>query len=137
GKRLFVGDVAWSVRAESPEMTEGRGATFPDLEALLGEIPGSLRGAIEKQIHRVGPRQQRVLEAASVAGMEFSAGEVAAALGEDVAEVDALCAALARRGPVLRGLGGCAWPGGAAARQDPVTHAPPPPVPLGFAPHRP
>jgi len=123
GNPLFVAHVTSSLRAESSDTNDARGPTAPDLEALLGEMPGSLRGAIEKQIRRIGPQQQRVLEAASVAGVEFSAGEVAVALEEDVAAADALCAALARRGQFLRPLGICEWPDGMAAGKYAFTHA--------------
>jgi DNA-binding winged helix-turn-helix (wHTH) protein/tetratricopeptide (TPR) repeat protein len=123
GNPLFVAHVTSSLRAESSESTDGRGAMAPDLGALLGEMPGSLRGAIEKQIQRVGAQQQRVLEAASIAGMEFSAGEVAIALDEDVEMADALCAALARRGQFLRCLGICEWPDGLVTGKYAFTHA--------------
>src|SRR5262249_22683514 len=109
GNPLFVAHVTSSLRAESSETNGDRGAMGPDLQALLGEMPRSLRGTIEKQIQRVGPQQQRVLEAASVAGMEFSAAEVAGALVEDVETADTLCAALARRGQFLRRIGICEW----------------------------
>ena len=123
GNPLFVAHVTSSLRAENSETNGDRGAMVPDLQALLGEMPRSLRGTIEKQIQRVGPQQQRVLEAASVAGMEFSAAEVAGALVEDVETADTLCAALARRGQFLRRIGICEWPDGLATGKYAFTHA--------------
>ena len=43
-------------------------------------MPESLRQMIEHRIGRVGEDEQRILAAGSVAGMEFSAASVAAAL---------------------------------------------------------
>jgi tetratricopeptide (TPR) repeat protein len=134
GNPLFVAHVTSSLRAESSATTDSPGALAPDLETLLGEMPRSLRGAIEKQIGRVGRQQQRILEAASIAGMEFSAGEVAVALEEDIEAVDACCVALARRGQFLRGLGICEWPDGTAAGRYAFTHALHLEVLLGFVP---
>ncbi len=123
GNPLFVAHVTSSLRAASEETNGGGGATTPDLETLLREMPRSLSGAIEKQIGRVGRQHQRILEAAGVAGMEFSAGEVAVALEEDVEAVDASCAALARRGQFLRRLGIGEWPDGTASGKYAFTHA--------------
>jgi predicted ATPase len=97
--------------------------TVADLSTILGDIPASLRRAVENQLERLGPDEQRVLEAAAVAGMEFAAGEVAAALDEDVEAVDAHCAALAHRRQLVRALGTCEWPDGAATGRYGFTHA--------------
>jgi len=51
---------------------------------------------IERQIERLSLEEQRVLTAASVAGMEFPAAMVAAALGIDVAQVEEWCETLMR-----------------------------------------
>jgi predicted ATPase len=51
-----------------------------------------------------------VLEAASVAGMEFSAAEVAAALGTKVAVVEEHCARLVEQQQFLRSAGISEWP---------------------------
>src|SRR5262249_42307720 len=84
GNPLFVAHVTSGLRAESARANGGPRPTETDLAALLGEMPRSLRGAIEKQIGRLRPEHRRTLEAASIAGMEFSAAEVAVALEEDV-----------------------------------------------------
>lgn len=66
------------------------------VELELG-VPENIRHLIEKQIERLGPEQQRVLEAASVVGMECSAVAIGAALNRDVLEVEEQCEELARR----------------------------------------
>ena len=69
-------------------------------EVELG-VPESVRHLIEKQVERLSPQDQRVLEAASVVGMECSALAIAAALAGDVAEVEERCEELAKRDQFL------------------------------------
>jgi DNA-binding winged helix-turn-helix (wHTH) protein/tetratricopeptide (TPR) repeat protein len=78
-------------------------------------VPESLRLTIEQQLARLGPAEQRLLEGAGVAGMEFSAAAVAAALGEEVEPVEEGCARLARRQQFLRAAGVSEWPDGTVA----------------------
>jgi predicted ATPase/DNA-binding winged helix-turn-helix (wHTH) protein len=68
-----------------------------DLAELEPGVPENIRHLIEKQIERLGLEQQRVLEAASVVGMECSAVAIAAALNEDILPVEEQCEELARR----------------------------------------
>ncbi|MDQ3777009.1 MAG: AAA family ATPase [Pseudomonadota bacterium] len=65
--------------------------------ALAGRLPESLRELIDHQLDRLSQEQRGMLEAASVAGREFSAASVAAALDTDVLMVEGCCGALAGR----------------------------------------
>jgi predicted ATPase len=67
---------------------------------------------IEKQIERISQGDQRALEAASVAGLEFPAAAVAAALEEDVLRVEERLEELARRHRFLEPTGVCESPNG-------------------------
>lgn len=71
------------------------------LQVELGEIepgvPENILHLIEKQIERLGPQEQRVLEAASVVGMNCSVAAIAAAMGGDVLEIEECCEEIARR----------------------------------------
>ena len=69
-------------------------------EVELG-VPESVRHLIEKQVERLSPQDQRVLEAASVVGMECSAVAIAAAQACDVVEVEERCEELAKRDQFL------------------------------------
>jgi DNA-binding winged helix-turn-helix (wHTH) protein/tetratricopeptide (TPR) repeat protein len=86
------------------------------LERALREVetgvPENLRQMIEKQVDRLSAEERGVLEAASVAGLEFSALAVAAGLGGEVARSDAACEDLARRGLFLRPTGVARLPDG-------------------------
>ena len=78
-------------------------------------IPSSIVEMIEHNLDRLNPDEQRVLEAASVAGGEFSAAAIAAALGRSVDESEACCARLSRRHQFLRTLDTNEWPDGTMA----------------------
>src|SRR5262249_35698832 len=58
------------------------------LEAVAVGLPESLRQLIEQQLGQVSPDGQRVLEAASVAGVEFSAAAVAASVNMAAIEAE-------------------------------------------------
>jgi predicted ATPase len=60
---------------------------------------------IEKQLGRFTPEECRLIEAASVAGMEFSTAVVAAALEQTAERVEELCDGLAKREHILRARG--------------------------------
>ncbi len=70
---------------------------------------------IERNLERLSPDEQSVLEAASVAGAEFSAAAVAAALERSVPEIEACCTKLSRRELFVRAKGPVTWPDGTVA----------------------
>lgn len=79
------------------------GGAFPSF------LPEGLQQLIAQQFERLPPGQQRLLEAASVAGKDFSAEAVAAVLGQAASEVEESCEHLARLRHFLRPAEG---PGG-------------------------
>ncbi|HKE59445.1 MAG TPA: AAA family ATPase, partial [Pyrinomonadaceae bacterium] len=62
------------------------------LQAELNEVelgvPENMRYMIEKHVERLTPEEQRVLEGASVVGMDCSAAAMAAGLDEDVIKIE-------------------------------------------------
>jgi DNA-binding winged helix-turn-helix (wHTH) protein/predicted ATPase len=74
-------------------------------DAVTVGVPQSLQQIIERQIDRLSLDQQRLLEAASVAGTEFSAAAVAAALETDVEQVEDCCDKLVRQHLFLQARG--------------------------------
>jgi predicted ATPase/DNA-binding winged helix-turn-helix (wHTH) protein len=102
---------------------EDRWKLRSDLEDLSQGIPPTIRQMIEKQFERLSAEEQRLLEASSVAGMEFSALEAAAGLGETVEEVEQQCAALARRELFVRERGKSVWPDGTVTGHYEFLHA--------------
>jgi DNA-binding winged helix-turn-helix (wHTH) protein/predicted ATPase len=76
------------------------------------EIPEGLRQVIEQQIARLPTTAQRILEAASVAGVTIASAVVASCLVEDEIQVEECCEELARHGLFLRLQGMATWPDG-------------------------
>ena len=87
------------------------------------EVPRSVRQMIERNLERLKPEEQAVLEAASVAGPEFSAAAVAAALERPQTEVEACCTRLSRHEQFVIGQGPIAWPDGTVAAGFRFDHA--------------
>ena len=85
--------------------------------------PATIREMIEQQLERLNAEEQRVLEVASVAGVEFSAAAVAAGTETAIDEVERRCAALARRGQFLQARGTAEWPDGTIATRYGFLHA--------------
>jgi class 3 adenylate cyclase/predicted ATPase len=97
---------------------------------LRGEVrertlttPVNLRQMIEQQIARVSPEERKVLEAASVAGAEFSAAAVAAGTELSPEVVETHCDNLVRREQFLRARETTEWPDGTIAAQYGFGHA--------------
>jgi predicted ATPase len=93
------------------------------LEAMGVGVPESLRQLIEQHLEQVRPEDGTILEAASVAGMEFSAAAVVAGVEGGPEAVEARCAALARRGQFLDARGTASWPDGPVAARYGFIHA--------------
>ncbi|MBI3801478.1 MAG: AAA family ATPase [Deltaproteobacteria bacterium] len=86
-------------------------------------VPETIRQLVARQRERLLPEEQRVLEAASVTGMEFSAAAIAAALAVDTAAVERNCERLAERQQFLQRVGIEEWPDGTAAARYSFLHA--------------
>lgn len=68
-----------------------------DLSEVELGVPENIRQMIDKHIERLTPAEQRVLEGASVVGMDCSAIAISAGLAEDVVHVEEICDGLARK----------------------------------------
>jgi predicted ATPase len=79
-------------------------------------VPDSIKHMIQKQIDHLDVEEQRTLEAASIAGTEFSIAAVAAGLEEDASSVEARCHKLARQHQFIREGDVVEIPEGAVAR---------------------
>ena len=101
----------------------GRWELTGPLDDPRDSIPESLREMIDRQLAQLTANDLSILEAASVAGGEFSVQMVVAATGMDAEEVEAACAGLARRGQFLRVLGSATWPDGSEGARYAFVHA--------------
>lgn len=106
-------------------LEEGRaGWCLPGgLDAVTIGVPENLRQLIEQHLEQVSSEEQTILEAASVAGVAFSAATVAAGVEREVEVVEAHCAALARRGQFVQARGTADWPDGTVAARYGFIHA--------------
>jgi len=120
GHPLFVVNLVDSLVAEDVLRREDGAWHLSD---RVHAVPCDIQRMIEHQLTRLNPEDQRLLEAASAAGMESSAALLAAALEEDPVEVEIRCARLARRGPVLAEAGTVEWPDGTLAGNFAFRHA--------------
>lgn len=83
-----------------------------EIEETVRGVPDSLQHLIERQLQQLAPADQRLLEAASVAGTDFVTATVAAGVDETVEAVELRCTALARQGQFLQVRGTVDWPDG-------------------------
>jgi predicted ATPase len=91
-----------------------------ELETWTAE---SVRHLLARQRERLLPDDQQVLAAASLAGPEFSAAVVAAALDLKVIQVEDHCGRLAEQQQFLRPAGISEWPDGTRAARYGFLHA--------------
>ena len=104
-------------------MVDGAQSVLPmELEAVAAEVPEGLRPLLEQQLARLTPAAQRVLEVASVVGVEFAAATVAAGLETEAEEVEEHCEGLVRQ-QMLRPVGMTTWPDGTRTMCYAFTHA--------------
>jgi DNA-binding winged helix-turn-helix (wHTH) protein len=98
GNPLFLTDIVGDLLAARVIAAGDRGWSFRgDLDAIDTMIPGSIRHLVASQRDRLGSDDQRLLEAASLAGPTFLPEELAAALRREVADVEEQCLRLAER----------------------------------------
>jgi hypothetical protein len=76
-----------------------------DLENVQVGVPDNIKQMIEKQVAHLGDENQQTLEAASVAGVEFSALALASALDEDLDVVQSRCDELASKRQYIQDCG--------------------------------
>src|SRR5882724_7433839 len=124
GQPLFMVNLVQSWLTHRVLREQDGGWALPaGVEALHDGVPENLRQLLEGQLDRLRAEEQRLLEAGSIAGIEFSAAAVAAGLGQAVARVDDACASLARRGQLLQAVGDRIWPDGTVAGGYRFAHA--------------
>jgi len=102
---------------------EGRWTLVVPIENVEVGVPDSVRQMIEKQLDHLAADEQRTLEAASVAGAEFSTVAVMAGLSGEGTAVEAKCDALARQHQFIQGFGLEVLPNGEAVNRYGFIHA--------------
>ena len=90
---------------------------------IAPRVPETLRQMIGAQIERLSPSEQRVLDAAAIAGMTFVPAISAPAAYLDPGSFDECCDALARRDHILRLAGTQELPDGQVVQRYEFVHA--------------
>ena len=124
GNPLFLVAVVDAL-VQQGQLQEGPTGWRPggDLEAVAVGVPASVRHFVEQQFEQLPPDERALLEAASVAGVEFTAAAVAAGLEQAMDSVEATCDALARRGQFVRASEMADWPDGTVTAGYQFLHA--------------
>jgi len=113
GNPLFVVSLVEDLVRQGVVIASHRQWTLQDtFEAEELRVPEDLREMLAQQLERLTAVEQRLLEAASAAGVTFAAAAVAAGLDEDVVTIEEQCEGLARRQQFLRVAGMAEWPDG-------------------------
>jgi DNA-binding winged helix-turn-helix (wHTH) protein/tetratricopeptide (TPR) repeat protein len=116
GQPLFVVSLVDHLIAQGAIVeADGQWRLGPEEAISQASMPSDLREMITRQIDHLTTDDRRLLETASVAGVEFSALLVAGALDRDVLEVEQACEELARTGSVVASAGMTEWPNGAVS----------------------
>src|SRR5690606_6298059 len=92
-------------------------------EDAVAMVPHGIRALIDAQVARLEPHVQRVLETASVAGVEFEVPAVAAALGVPVNRGREIGEGLGRTGQFLVDTGPVRWPDATSCGRYAFRHA--------------
>ena len=94
-----------------------------DIDEVKLGVPDNIRQMIERQIELFDADKQRTLEAASVAGREFSTLALAAGLEEDPLDVEERCVELARQRQYIQDCGIHELPNGEVTTRYGFVHA--------------
>src|SRR6185503_21190632 len=86
-------------------------------------VPDTVRLLIEQQLQRLDPDDRKLLEAASIVGIDFSASGAAASAGMPGEGSEGRCERLAEAGSFLRQTGRYDWPDGTIAGRYAFRHA--------------
>ena len=116
GNALFLAAIAEHLRAN---VSANGARTLPDKLVESG-VPDNIRRTIQQQVERLSSDDQRLLEAASVAGTEFSAAALSAGLNLDAApltteQIEHRCEELVHNSSFLCASGFANWPDGTIA----------------------
>ncbi|HTB11670.1 MAG TPA: AAA family ATPase [Bryobacteraceae bacterium] len=93
------------------------------LDEISLEVPESLREMIDAQIESLDPEAQRILEVASVNGVQFSGSVSIAPASVDEERFEQICEDLSRRHRVLRRLSSIHFPDGSTSSRYEFSHA--------------
>jgi len=92
------------------------------LETITLDVPDDVRLLIDNDLEGLSPADRHLLQAASVAGDDFTPLVVAAPLGCEVVDVEMRCEAFVHARRFLRVAGHVEWPDGSVSRRYAFVH---------------
>jgi predicted ATPase/DNA-binding winged helix-turn-helix (wHTH) protein len=124
GNPLFLERVidAWLTQGAIAQ-TSGTWNLMVAPEHVARDAPASIAAMIVREFDLLAGFERDLIEAASAAGMEFSAASLAGALDEDLVRVEEQCLRWARRRQFFRASGQSEWPDGTRASCCQFIHA--------------
>ncbi len=123
GNPLFMAGVLDHLRLQGFILdTEPGWALRAPLETLALGIPDDVHLLIDNDLEGLSPADRNLLQAASVAGEDFTPLVVAATLGADMVDVELRCEAFVQAQRFLRVTGHVEWPGGRVSRRYGFVH---------------
>jgi predicted ATPase len=126
GNPLFVVNLVDNLVAHGvldPSGVAQRREVVPLLDSSHGEVPRSILQMIERNVDQLASDEQQVLEAASVAGAEFSTAAVAAAVEQPLREIENCCKRLSRHERFVEADVVTQWPDSTVAESFHFRHA--------------
>jgi predicted ATPase/DNA-binding winged helix-turn-helix (wHTH) protein len=113
GNALFVVNVVDYLLRQGLIQKRGDQRLTPEaVAAIQTELPEGLQHLILKEVEGLRPEEQHVLEAASVAGLYFTAAEIAVAENSEEERIEAVCDGLVRQQRLIEAHGTEEWPAG-------------------------
>jgi predicted ATPase len=123
GNPLFVAAVLGDLQARGLLVPRAGAWHVEETAEAQLKIPDDVRRLIERQLEGLPDAGRRVVEVASVAGVEFTAAAVAAGAGVAVSDAEAVLGELARRERLVRASGTAEWPDGTLAARFAFLHS--------------
>jgi predicted ATPase/DNA-binding winged helix-turn-helix (wHTH) protein len=124
GHALFLVNIVEHLVQQGLVVLHERQWTLQDgIEAKVASLPEGLRQLLVRRLEGLPSEGRRVLEAASVAGEEFTVAALAAGTQCPVEDVEAQCEALAAQHQFLEDIGLRKWPDGTSSGRYRFTHA--------------
>ncbi len=115
------GNALFMVNLVDHLVARGDGSSTRPFDTI--EVPETVRKMVEKQVDLLDPEDRRLLEDASVAGLEFTPGMLETAGDEVGGEAEERCEQMARNGSFLRRVGASLWPDGTVGTRFMFRHA--------------
>jgi DNA-binding winged helix-turn-helix (wHTH) protein/tetratricopeptide (TPR) repeat protein len=124
GHPLFLTELVRDLQARGVvARVDGRWAIIGDAATVSDVMPSSVSDFLARQRETFSEEDRRLLEAASIAGLEFSTADLAAALRSEPAVVDEQCLRLANGRLYLQVLASEEWPDGTRSMRFGFPHA--------------